>query len=646
MCGIVGLFYPNGKRADETVLIKMRDSMLHRGPDDTGFFIDEGIALAHRRLSIIDTSEAGRQPMSTSDKDIWIVYNGEFFNYQEHLKDISEFKLKSSSDTEAILYLYKKYGIEETIKRMNGMFAFLLYDKKDGILYVVRDRFGVKPLYIYEGSDYFAFASEYKAFFSLPDFRLELNDKRFAEYFLFGWIQGEETLLNRIKKVNPGYYYLFKQGRVDYAKTEYYNLHHVRENSNISLQEAIEGFDAIFSLSVKRRLLSDVPLGVFLSGGLDSSLILAKMKEVATGSVRSFSMGYEEEYANEFKWSDIASKKFSDEHYKMISEASELFGLYPRCTWYYDDPLHSGTGFYQVASASKPRATVMLCGQGSDEIFAGYTSGFYALRQLPINNLIGRLLGHSGRRTFSNLLSPLGKSKIFSKVGRRLRFNDDMLAASYAASIPEDHFVNFMNNTSQEDYEGLLGKWIPLYKQYEGRPFLTRYLMAEIYSELQIILQNTDKLTMGASIETRVPFLDYELVEFVFSLPNKYKINNGQGKYLLKEYAKRYFDDEFIYRQKKGFPIPLYDWYKGEDFKHFERVVKAPIPEIDKHLNLSFLNDYRDIVTAGAMGQAMDSVYPVWRIFCLKIWWNNMYGNSYLNLDKWLDEDMNKYLPV
>ncbi|MBN1234282.1 MAG: asparagine synthase (glutamine-hydrolyzing) [Candidatus Coatesbacteria bacterium] len=646
MCGICGIISFTDKKIDEKKLIKMRDSMLHRGPDDAGYYINNNVGLAQRRLSILDTSEAGKQPMFTADGKICIVYNGEFYNYMDYRNDIKEFNLKSRSDTEYILYLYKKYGIEETIKKINGIFAFAILDIECKKVFLARDRFGIKPLYIYEGKDFIAFASEYKAFFQLDDFTVSLNDEHFAEYFLFGWIQEGKTLLKNITVLPPANYMTIDLAAKKTEITGYYNLKHIKELTDISFSESLERFDKIFSKAVESQLISDVPLGVFLSGGLDSSLILAKMHELVPSQVRSFSMGYKEEYANEFKWSDFASRKYSNEHFKTESESSELFSLYPYCTWIYDDPLTAGTGFFQIARQSKPNATVMLCGQGSDELFAGYTSAYYANRQYKLNKLLSALLTKTGRKIFSTFFSKLGKSKLFTKAGRRLRFEPAMIGASYAASIPEDHYIEFLRNVKREDYENLLNLWTPLFYENSDDSFLASFLKSEIYSGLQIILQNTDRLTMAASIETRVPFLDNDIVEFAFSLPDKYKIMNGQGKYLLKEYAKKYYPDDFIYREKKGFPVPLFDWYKGDDFIKFQRVIETPMEEIDKHLNLSFLDNYKRIIDSGAMGQAMDAIYPVWRIFCIKIWWNNLHDNKLLSLDDWLGYKYRQYVPV
>lgn len=625
MCGICGIInFDKSTPIEQEKLVAMRDTMIHRGPDSSGVYIDKGVGLGFRRLSILDLSAAGNQPMSNEDSNIYIVYNGEFYNFEDYKPKLiaNGHSFKSCTDTEVIIHLFEEYGIEKTISRINGMFAFCLWDKKKDTIYLVRDRFGIKPLYYTQNKNRIAFASEIKAFYKLPDYSLHLVPEAVPEVFLFNRTLDNSTLLQNTFEVLPGTYLKINRDRIETRK--YYDLSKIEVNSTITETQAMEEFERLFTLSVKRRLISDVPVGVFLSGGLDSSLIAVIMAELSDKPIQTISAGYEEESANEFRWSDQLVELIRSNHRNFVDDSSSFFSLQPYLSYIYDAPLQTGVAFYKAARFAKETCTAMLCGQGSDEIFGGYTSYLYAEKQAKLNHLLRFIVSSKGTKLLQNILPKLGKRKIFRKVGARIHLSDEMIAAAYGASMPRDDFINSIHDGSGQLYEQLLMKYTTLIQSNNRFDFLHKMLLTEMLHGLQNIVQNTDRMTMAASVETRVPFLDHELVEFVFSLPTHLKIKNGIGKYLMKKYMKKYFSNDFIYRKKQGFPVPLFEWFVDSGEKLIMPVLQTEEKEIDRFFNKDYLQKYSDIVMSEAMGRHSDSLGPIWRYFTLRTWWNTL----------------------
>ena len=367
-----------------------------------------------------------------------------------------------------------------------------------------------------------------------------------------------------------------------------------------------------------------MPVGVFLSGGLDSSLIAVKMSELLDKPIQTISAGYEEESANEFRWSDQVAALVRSNHRNFLDNSNDFFSLLPYLSYIYDAPLQTGVAFYKAAKFAKETCTVMLCGQGSDEIFGGYTSSLYAAMQVKLNHALRFIVSHRGTELLHSILPKLGKQKIFRKVCDRIHLSDDMVAAAYGASMPSDDFMNSLHDESGQIYEKLLIKYTIITKANDQFDFLHKMLLTEMHRGLQSIVQNTDRMTMAASIETRVPFLDRELVEFVFSLPTHLKIRNGVGKYLMKKYMKKYFTDDFIYRKKMGFPVPLFEWFVKSGEQLIMPLLQTEEKEIDGFFNKDYFIKYSNIVISGAMGKHSDSLSAMWRYFALRTWWRTV----------------------
>ena len=616
MCGICGIInFEGASHIDKEELIEMRDTMIHRGPDDAGIFIKNNIGLGHRRLSILDLSANGRQPMSNKTEDIWITYNGEFYNYQEYIPYLKNrgYQFKSGNDTEVILYLYEEFGLEETLDRMTGMFAFCLTDLKKNIHYLVRDRFGIKPLYYTINRERLAFASEIKAFYALHDYKPELINESIPEYYFYSRNLDYSTLLKDTFEVKPGTYIEIKNSNLH--KYEYYNVANIKENTNITEEEAIDEIDRLLTDAVKSQLVSDVPVGVFLSGGLDSSIIALKMSELCDIPINTISAGYKEKEANEFVWSNQVVKRINSNHRNFLDNSKDFFSLLPFLTYINDTPLVTGVSFYKAAKFAKENCTVMLCGQGSDEILGGYTGYLFAEKQQTLNKLTQKIWGKKVNSTLSNYLSSMGKRKIFRKVAARLTLNEFEIAGAYVGTIPKEDILKIFT-INEKDYYELLGLYNQLWPQGTNRDFLFKMLCSEMYRGLQTITQNTDRMTMAASVEARVPFLDHHLVEFIFSLPTKLKVRNNQGKYILKRYLLHYFDKSFIYRPKKGFPVPLTQWFLNDEFN----LPTEMNPLLSSIINKDYLNTYGKLVKSGILGRNSDAVTPILRLVALNNW--------------------------
>jgi len=621
MCGICGLIdFREGGVVESSEIERMMGTLAHRGPDADGCYLDGAAGLGHRRLSIIDLSDAGRQPMSNEDGSIWITYNGEFYNYADYVGELKRdgHQFRSGTDTEVILHLYEKYGLAETLRRMYGMFAFCLWDKRKNVHYFVRDRLGIKPLYLLQGRDRIAFASEIKAFYVLKDFQPVLLEDRLPELFLFDRPGDGATLLRGVTEVQPGTYVELKEG--SRQECRWYDLSRIRQRSRVSMAEALDEFDHRLEVSIRRRLVSDVPVGVFLSGGIDSTILAVKTAELVGEPINTISVAYPEESANEFKWSDQVAARIKSNHRKFQTDAEDFFRLYPWVTYIHDKPTLTGAAFFRAAQVAKPHCTVMLCGQGSDEIFCGYTRYMYARWQNRLNGILAAILPGSARADLSGMLQSAGSGKFFRKVAARLNLSESEVAASYAGSLAEADFCGLHEGASPQEYRRLLGLYAARFPGAEQGDFLNRMLLAELYNGLQEILQQTDRMTMAAGVETRVPFLDHELVEFAFSLPSSLKVRGRDGKHMLKQYLLRYFPPEFIYRKKMGFPNPFFDWFQ-QDESPLHRLAASAEPEIAHLFNRDYLGGFMRTAQSGRLGRSHDILDPLMKFIAFHVWW-------------------------
>ena len=553
MCGIAGIyFFDRDACVSQAVLERMTRAISHRGPNGEGFFIDGNVGLGHRRLSVIDL-EGGVQPMIDQTTQRVIVYNGEIFNFRElreELRGGAEFKTKS--DTEVLLRLANP-TVHRWVHRLNGMFAFALWDGRDRSLLLMRDRFGVKPLYYVCTPRLFAFASEIKALLQIPGVQAELDPDALAEYLAFRHVLEPATLLRGVRQLPGGHYiHLTAQSRSVMVR-RYWN----ETTALAALQEsgsAIPSLPELLSTAVGYRLVSDVPLGAFNSGGVDSSLITREVRNHKTGELHTFSVGFSEKSHDESRYAlDVAAKLGTTHHAEHLT-VDQYVALWPRAIWHHDEPLshpHSVHLMHLCGVASR-YVTVALTGEGADEVFAGYPRlriPLYCAALGPLAPHIGRLASHGAQS--------LGL--------RRLRKLFDTMSGNVDVAIDAHRFIDRDDLTALRsgDYTG---QRVAIRRDAStGGSYLEQLLEYERRSYMQSLLLRLDKMSMAHGLEARTPFLDYRMVLWSKMLPARSKVGFGwANKPLLKKEAAHSFSRKLVYRPKVGFGVPLALWFRQQ----------------------------------------------------------------------------------
>ncbi|MBX3237144.1 MAG: asparagine synthase (glutamine-hydrolyzing) [Nitrospiraceae bacterium] len=562
MCGIVGVLSRDRDPALlERTVVAMRDEMRHRGPDDAGVTVlrdgERLLALGHRRLSIIDLSPLGHQPMSTADGSHWIVFNGEIFNYQELRRQLPasvQASFRSQSDTEVILYAAREWGVEECLRRLRGMYAFALYDVRKGLLTLVRDPLGVKPLYYVDQQGAFAFASEIKALLALPGFSREIHQESLYHYLTFANAPAPYTFFEHVRKLEAGSCLtLDRQGRMEQHRF-WDPAPYSAATTDLSEQECIEEIRRLLRQSVKRRMVSDVPFGVFLSGGVDSSLNVALMAELLDRPVETFSIGIKDDPTNEFEHARQVATHFKTHHHEAVIDDRDFIAFLPEMARLQDEPVADPVcvPIYYISRVARESGTpVIQVGEGSDEIFAGYQT--YHLfdgwdRQLyrPYLHMPGLL--RQSIYAVGKYFLPAETQDALRRAGEgEPLFLGNAIAFwdNEKSSLLKPAFVS----------EETSSRWIDRLEHslQLGDP-LSRIIQIELKNRLpELLLMRVDKMSMANSIETRVPFLDEDLVAFALSIPSALKYKHGRPKYILKEAARGIIPDSIIDRKKWGF---------------------------------------------------------------------------------------------
>lgn len=555
MCGIVGIAYKDIERScDAQIIISMRDLQVHRGPDDKGLFIHKNVGLGHRRLSIIDLC-GGHQPMTNEDGNLWIVYNGEIYNFKQIREELVKrgHIFKTNSDTEVILHLYEEKG-PDCVKELNGMFAFAIWDKRKKELFLARDRMGIKPLYYVETEDGFAFSSEIKSLFQSGIIHAECNDEAIVEYFVFRDVSGQNTLFRGIKSLLPGHTLLFKEKCI--TINQYWSVFSEKENEEVSLNYAEEELSHLIQDAIKIRLMSEVPLGTFCSGGIDSSLVTAIAAQQVNHPINTFSVGFYEKDYDESPYAKIVSEQYGTNHHTIKLNNKEFCELLPRMIWQNDEPLNFANSIqiYAISKLAKEHVTVVLTGEGADELFAGYPR-YYIPKILEWYNhfpFFLKKLMVRGSSFFKD--HRIGKLKYYS------RFSMEDVILYNSSFLKKDFILEILPNCT---FEGFLFREESLAKGSSLRyDPITNVSILDQQNYLLSILNRQDKMSMAASIESRVPFLDHRIVELSNKLPSDHKINRFQTKVILKKIARRYLPEEIVNRKKSGFGVPLGRWLR------------------------------------------------------------------------------------
>lgn len=577
MCGIAGIL--DIKRKPENhVLLSMTGAMRHRGPDGEGIYIDGPAGLGHRRLSIIDLN-TGAQPMSNEDGSVWITYNGEVYNFVELRNELENrgHKFRTKSDTESIIHAYEQYG-EECVKKLRGMFSFCIWDAKKKTLFLARDRVGKKPLYYFYNKSRFVFASEIKAIIADRNIKRELDMSAVSDYFTYQYVLFPKTIFKNIYKLPPGHFMTVRQQPDNRADIQidiqqYWDIKYCPDYS-VSENEWVEGLKEKLLDAVKVRLISDVPLGAFLSGGLDSSAIVAFMSRVMSQPVKTFSIGFEEADFSELQYARKIARQYGTDHHEMIVKPDAV-ELLPKLAWEFDEPFADSSAIptYYVSKMARENVTVVLSGDGGDETFAGYSryasaSWFYRWTKFapyPLRRIffggVSSLMpyGMRGKGFLRHLtLSPFEyykgmitqeDSKYFDEL-----FNKDVVS-EIAGHRGEKNGILKSNNSMMEEF----------YNRYPNDDYLTKiqYLDTKTYLA-EDILTKVDRASMLCSLETRAPLLDHEVLEFAARIPSSYKIRNSQKKYIFKKTMSEFLPSDIVNRDKMGFCTPLRHWFKKD----------------------------------------------------------------------------------
>jgi len=551
VCGISGRFNFDGRpvRADE--MVAMRDILHHRGPDDAGLYVQGPIGLGHRRLSIIDLS-GGHQPLDNEDGSITVVYNGEIYNFKELRSDllVRGHRFKTKSDTEVIVHMYEELGVE-CVQRFRGMFAFALWDANKRQLLLARDRLGVKPLYYAATSDTLLFGSEIKSILQARDWVPELDPTGLRRYLEYRHTYGSGTLFKGVRQLPPGH--ILTADAHGAKVRQYWDVPNPGE-TRATARSARE-FLPLLEESVQLRMISDVPLGAFLSGGIDSSLVTALMAR-HTDRVRTFSIGFVPDDDSELSWARRVSAHTHSVHHEFTQGSADFFSLLQRLVWHHDEPLTfpASVPLYLLSRESKRAVTVVLAGEGADELLAGYDAN---VRTYWLGR-VAALLPLSVRQHLARLPLP---GRIAAIAGRAAQDDPDLIAGTFRLAGHEALAAACRVPLPARDADEITLR-AELGLSSRTGSFLDRLLYFQLKTYLVALLMKQDKMSMAASIETRVPYLDHQLVELAFALPDATKVHHRTGKYLLKEVSRDLLPPEIIRRPKQGFPVPFAQWFR------------------------------------------------------------------------------------
>ncbi|HEY5615890.1 MAG TPA: asparagine synthase (glutamine-hydrolyzing) [Bacteroidota bacterium] len=598
MCGITGILHyaQTAQSLDEAVLVRMRDSLAHRGPDQAGQFISQNrrVGLGFRRLAIVDLSPAGNQPMFSPDGSVAIIFNGEIYNHLILRKELEQrgCRYRSRSDTETILYAYQEYGVD-FVHKLLGMFALAIWDERKQRLVLVRDRIGVKPLYYTFADGNFVFGSEIKAILQHPAVHRELNEEAMDHYLTFLVPPAPMSLFKDIYKLEPGHMltvgtdgYVHKeqywdpvangtQPSIDFDGSPIAESALLSGDMPMSEESCTQTILKLLKQSIKDRMMSDVPFGVFLSGGIDSSTNVALMAELMDRPVDTFSVGFRDlEQYNELGYARQIAQQFNTNHHEILIDHRDALEFLPKLIYHQDEPLADPVciPLYFVSKLARDNGTIVVqVGEGSDEQFAGYS---WMQRELRFYNTVWKAY---------RALPSFAQSAIYKTASAVLEGRHSYLALEYIrkAFEGEELFWGGAINFTETHKRYLLNGWHRKHSQSSHdfarqwhRQLLERdpnaeYLKRMIYVEFkhrlpELLLMRVDKISMATSVEARVPFLDHRLVEYSMNIPNEYKIKNGEAKYILKKAVEGILPNNIIYRKKQGFAAPVNEWLRNE----------------------------------------------------------------------------------
>lgn len=626
MCGICGVV----GQADEPVIKNMLAAMAHRGPDDEGIYVadaaaGERLALGHLRLSIIDLSVGGHEPMADAQGEIWLTYNGEIYNFKELRKELEKrgHRFRSDSDAEVIIYAYREWGLN-SLALLNGMFAFAIWDARTKTLLLARDRLGIKPLYYAATPAGFAFASEIKALLTIPNFRREVDAEALDQFLTFLWTPDPKTIFRNVKKLPPGHFLLYRDGQTEVR--EYWDLQ-FNEDDTLTEAEWVERVREQVERSVRAQMVADVPLGAFLSGGVDSSSIVALMSGMTEQKLTTYTFGFTGEdlrydiLEDDVKYAREVGAKFATDYHESFFEP-RVMELLPKLVYHLDEPVADPAAItsYLICKAARENLTVLLSGMGGDEVFAGYPR-YLAVRLAEAYNFIPSFLSR-----------PLVAAMPASVPGRfnSVFRNTKKLARSAALPLRERYLgfgTYFTSAEKRELYSDRLRdatKGFDAYKAHQSyfdkvadEDFVNQMLYVDLKTFLPCLnLTYTDKTSMAHSLEVRVPFLDHELVELAARIPARLKLKGLTRKYVLKKAAERWLPRNIVYRKKAGFSAPLRAWLRRDLRDMVEDLLS------EENINRRGYFDYRSVrrLIDDNLAGREDNSLKVFQLLWLELW--------------------------
>ena len=595
MCGINGIISKSQNKANE--IKNMNDRIKHRGPDNEGTYIDDNIALGHRRLAIIDLA-TGDQPIYNEDKNLVIVFNGEIYNYKEIKKELKNHTFKTNSDTETLIHGYEEWG-KDIVNKLRGMFAFAIYDKNKKELFIARDHFGIKPLYYYKNDKCILFSSEIKAFLDHPEFKKELNEEMLGAYLTFSFIPGPKTLFKNVYKLEPGHYMTINTENNEYTINQYFDMKF--SNTDKSFEEISEEISKTMKESVKYHLISDVEVGSFLSSGVDSSYLVSLAKPDKT-----YTVGFTNKKYSEIDNAKDLCNKLGINNKSSIITKEEYMNALNKVYYHLDEPTTDACAIavYFLSQIASKDVKVVLSGEGADEFFGGYNSyddNPYTKLPLVIRKIVASICKLLPKNKYTNYLIRRGKS----------------LEESYASvnrNFYDDELKNILKNNNYLKNQDILNK---TYNKYKNENEINKKLAIDIkYWLPDNIFNIVDKMTMAFSIESRVPFTDIEVFKVSSKLNKNHKIRNGMTKAALREAAKKDIPNESYKKKKLGFPVPVREWIKEDDF--YEEIKKSFTSDIANKLFkkdniLKLLEDHKN--------NKKDNYRRIWAIYSFLKWY-------------------------
>ena len=620
MCGITGIYRLDNKKVNKDILLSMNNSLIHRGPDHGEIYCYKNVGLGHRRLSILDISENGNQPMKSSNGRFIIVYNGEVYNFLEIKKKLlnHNYKFRSNSDTEVILNSYQEYG-NKCFSMFNGMFSIAIYDIINNKLTLARDSFGIKPFYFYQNKNFFCFGSEIKAIKKHPNLNLSISKQAFSEYLWFGNPMGNNTIYNEINEIKPGSCLEINKNNI--KESVFFSINRIKE-IKIDEKEAIDKTRDLLEKSVKRHLISDVDVGIFLSGGIDSSAITAFASKHYRGTLKTFSVEFDfDKGINELPAAKSIANKFKTDHHEIKVSGNDIIEVIEKLVDSHDGPFGDAADIplYLLTKKLKGKIKVVLQGDGGDEFFGGY-SRYYTLNSNKYWSIFSFISVIIEKFNLQNTrLKRL--QRFLSAISEKIPYKRNALLLTMESkySNPTD-----ILNVKWKKKLSAINPFLEYKKAYNSFDKKIDPMQALFLTDSQIILKDTflekvDKSTMSNSIEVRVPFLDKKLTEFVLSLPSKLKVKKDIPKYLLKKSLENIIPYEILYGKKKGFGVPYAYWLKTDLREYFLKQIRTQKVkeyfDIDKILKK--FNQH--IKNKGNHG------FLLWKVLIFSVWLNKSF---------------------